>query len=60
MQSKLETAIFSDEEIDRINEATYNLNSVARRLIFIRLGIPVKDGSLREKVRKVRKLLEGI
>jgi hypothetical protein len=24
------------------------------------LGIPVKDGSLREKVRKVRKLLEGI
>jgi hypothetical protein len=60
MQLKLETDLFSDEEIDRINEATYNLNSVARRLIFIRLGIPVKDGNLREKVRKVRNLLEGI
>jgi hypothetical protein len=60
MQLKLETDIFSDEEIDRINEATYNLNSVARRLIFIRLGIPIKDGNLREKVRKVRNLLEGI
>jgi len=60
MKLELKEDIFTDDEIDRITEATYNLNSVARRLIFIRLGIPVRDADLRGKVRKARQLIENI
>jgi len=60
MKLELKEDLFTDDEIDRITEATYNLNSVARRLIFIRLGIPVRDVDLRDKVRKARQLIENI
>ena len=61
LELKLERDIFSDEEIDRINEATYELNSVARKLLYIRLGLPVRDGVLlRDKIRNVRRLLSDI
>lgn len=51
----------SDEEIDKLNEAIYELNAVGRKLIYVRLGLPVKNGfSIQEKLDKVKTLLKDI
>lgn len=51
----------SDEEIDKLNEAIYELNGVGRKLIYVRLGLPVKNGfSIQEKLDKVKTLLKDI
>lgn len=51
----------SDEEIDKLNEAIYELNSIGRKLIYIRLGLPVKNGfNIQEKLDKVKSLLKDV
>ncbi len=57
----IEKVDLSDEELDKINEATYELNSVARQVIYIRLGLPVKNGkTINEKLSRVKELLKDI